>query len=249
MTASSNERHIAIYAQEPSLLSRQEHVQQAYTSHVSRYQYMNSSVMSNQECPQPHITSTPGQIPYLHQTQQQPTLQQSKDSARNNVVTQHLHQQMLNQSQLNDTLGSILNNWQSLQRETLSMINEMSKRYENEQFAHYIQMFNGKNIDFDEWIAQIEEVANLTGKPEQVLTLAKSSGTPYKMISQTPSNTAWSELKRKLQEVYSLVTIDLHAATDLLRKQHANESLQGYIAYWTEMCHQSMKYNPMTIDN
>ena len=41
-------------------------------------------------------------------------------------------------------------------------MNEMSKRHENEQF----QMFNGKNIDFDEWIAQIEKVSNLTGKSE-----------------------------------------------------------------------------------
>ena len=57
------------------------------------------------------------------------------------------------------------------------------------------------------------------------------------MISQNPSNTAWSELKRKLQEVYSLVATDMHVVTNLLRKQHANELLQDYIAYWTEMCH------------
>ena len=47
-----------------------------------------------------------------------------------------------------------------------------------------------KNIDFDEWIVQIVKVSNLTGKPEYVLTLAKSSGTPYKMISKTSSNIA-----------------------------------------------------------
>ena len=59
----------------------------------------------------------------------------------------------------------------------------MSKRYENKQSILDIQMFNRKNIDFDEWIAQIEKVSNLTVKPEYVLNLAKSSGTPYKMIS------------------------------------------------------------------
>ena len=74
----------------------------------------------------------------------QPSLQQSKDSILNDVVTQHLQQQTLNQSKLNDTLGSILNNKQSLQRETISMMNEMLKRHENEQFIHDIQMFNGK---------------------------------------------------------------------------------------------------------
>ena len=72
LTAPPNERHIPVYAQEPSPLSRQKHAQQAYTSHATTYQYLNSSVMPNQECPQPHITFTPGQIPYLHQTQQQP---------------------------------------------------------------------------------------------------------------------------------------------------------------------------------
>ena len=71
LTAPPNDRHIPVYAQEPSLLSRQEHVQQACTSHVTMYQYPNSNIMPNQEFPQPHITSTPGQIPYCHQSQQQ----------------------------------------------------------------------------------------------------------------------------------------------------------------------------------
>ena len=97
-------------------------------------------------------------------------------------------------------------------------------------------------------VAQIEKVSNLTGKPGYALTLAKSSGTPYKMISQTPSNTAWGELKRKLQEVYFLVATDIHVTTDLLRKQCADESLQDYIAYWNEMCHSGMKCDLMNID-
>ena len=80
------------------------------------------------------------------------------------------------------------------------MMNEMSKRHENKQFIHNIPMFNEKNIDFDEWIVQMEKVSNLTGKPEYVLTLVKSSGTPYKMMSQTQSNTACSKLKKRLQE-------------------------------------------------
>ena len=71
LTAPLNERHIPLYAQEPSPLSRQGCAQQAYTSHVTTYQYQNSNVIPNQEYLQPHITSTPGQIPYLHQVQQQ----------------------------------------------------------------------------------------------------------------------------------------------------------------------------------
>ena len=72
LTAPPNVRYIPVYAQESSPLSRQEHAQQACTSHTSRYQNPNLGIMPNQEFPQPYITSTPGQRPYLHQTQQQP---------------------------------------------------------------------------------------------------------------------------------------------------------------------------------
>ena len=128
-------------------------------------------------------------------------------------------------------------------------MNKMLKRHENEQFICDIPMFNGKNIDFGEWIAQIDKVSKLTGKPEYVLALAKSSGTPYKMISHTPSNTVWSDLKRRLQEVYDFVVTAVHAATDLLRKQHVDDSLKDYIAYWTEMCHRNLKHDHANIDN
>ena len=71
LTAPLNERHILVYAQEPSLLSWQDHAQQTCTSCMTTYQCPNSSVIPNQECPQPHITSTPGQLPYMHDVQQQ----------------------------------------------------------------------------------------------------------------------------------------------------------------------------------
>ena len=238
LTSPPNERHIPLYQQESSWLSRQKHAQQTYTSHVTTYQYLSSNIIPNQECsPTSYYIYSWSDTILAPNATADPSHQQSKESSQNDVETQQLHQQMLNQSQLNDTLGSNLNSQQSLQRESMSMMNEMSKRHENEQFICDFQMFNGKNMDFDEWIAQIEKVSNLTGKPEYILALAKSSGTPYKMIFQTPSKTAWSELKRKLPEVYSSVATDVHVATDLLRKQHANELLQDYIAYWTEMCH------------
>ena len=69
----------------------------------------------------------------------------------------------------------------------ISMMNDMSKRHENEQFIRDIQFFNGKNIDFNEWIAKIEKVALLIGKSKYTLALAKSSNTPYKLLSQCPS--------------------------------------------------------------
>ena len=48
LTAPPNERHIPVYPQELSALSRQEHAQQAYTLHTTTYQYPSSSIMPNQ---------------------------------------------------------------------------------------------------------------------------------------------------------------------------------------------------------
>ena len=69
--------------------SRQEHAQQASTSHVTTYQYLNSSIMPNQECLEPHITSTSSQIPVHASNSTAASPLQSKDNAQNNVVTQH----------------------------------------------------------------------------------------------------------------------------------------------------------------
>ena len=46
-----------------------------------------------------------------------------------------------------------------------------------------------------------------------------------------------------------MVAMEYHSATDLLRKQRPNESLQDYIAYWMEMCHLSMKMDLSMINN
>ena len=46
-----------------------------------------------------------------------------------------------------------------------------------------------------------------------------------------------------------MVAMEYDTATDLLRKQRPNESLQDYIGYWTEMCYQSMKMDQSTINN
>ena len=54
---------------------------------------------------------------------------------------QHLQQQALNQTQLNDTLVSVLSSQQHLQQETVSLMNEMSMRHVNEQFIRQIQFF------------------------------------------------------------------------------------------------------------
>ena len=45
-----------------------------------------------------------------------------------------------------------------------------------------------------------------------------------------------------------MVAMEYHKYTDLLRKQRPSESLQDYIAYWMEMCH-NMEMDLSTINN
>ena len=144
-------------------------------------------------------------------------------------------------------LGSILSSQQNLQWETVSVMNKMSERHENEQCIRDTQIFDGKNIDFDEWVVQIKKVAFLTGKSEYTLALAKSN-TPYKLILQCSSEAPWDNLK-KWQDVHSMIATEYNTATDLLRKQRTSESLQEYTAYWMEMCHCSIKIDPSTVNN
>ena len=78
-----------------------------------------------------HLKTPPS--PFQPQNQYPILVQQQNQLDPSDVVVQHLQQQALNQSQINDTLGSILSSQQNLQQETVSVMNEMSKRHENKQ--------------------------------------------------------------------------------------------------------------------
>ena len=90
-------------AQEHLPFDRQECAPLAHTSHATIHPFSNSNIISGQVSLQPHSTSTPGQTPVLHQNHVQSSLQKSKENPLTDLETQHLQQQTLNQSQLNDT--------------------------------------------------------------------------------------------------------------------------------------------------
>ena len=117
--------------QEHPPFDKQECEPLAHTSLATTHPFPKSNITPGQDVLQPHSTSTPGQTPVLQQNHVQSSLQQSKDNPPTDLVVQYLQQQTLNESQLNNILHSILNNQQSLQRETISMKNEMWERHEN----------------------------------------------------------------------------------------------------------------------
>ena len=96
--------------------------------------HQNDTVQNDMYLP-PDNTSTPFQQPHNQNTI---LVQQQAQSDPSDIVVQHSQQQALTQSQLNDTLNSILSNQQNLQRETVSVMDEMSKRHDSEQFIRDI---------------------------------------------------------------------------------------------------------------
>ena len=88
---------------------------------IGDHQLLNhqSDTVWNDMFLQPNNASTPFQT-----HNQNPTLvQQQAQLDPSDTVVQHLQQQALNQSQLNDTLGSILSSQQNLQWEMVSVMN------------------------------------------------------------------------------------------------------------------------------
>ena len=90
----------------------------------------------------------------------------------------------------------------------------------NDNLMRDISINDGRNMDLDDWLLQIKRVAVLTNSQEYKLSTAKStSSTPYKMLKRMESYFCWQEFKKKLKEVYSPITREAHAASDLHRKQ------------------------------
>ena len=62
-----------------------------------------------------YLPSNNTSTPFQPQNHNPPLAPQQNQLEPNNIVIQHLQQQALNQTQLNDTLGSILSSQQHLQ--------------------------------------------------------------------------------------------------------------------------------------
>ena len=70
-----------------------------------------------------------------------------------------------------------------------------------------------ENMELADLLPQIERV--LTHSQEYELAAAKSTCMPYKMLERIGNNTNWQDIQRKLEEVYSPLATELHAASDL----------------------------------
>ena len=74
-------------------------------------------------------------------------------------------------------------------------------------------------MDLADWLLRIKQMEVLTNTQEYELVTAKPTSTPYKMLKGIENDLSWQEIKKKLEEVYSPIAMEVHAASDLHRKQ------------------------------
>ena len=70
------------------------------------------------------------------------------------------------------------------------------------------------------------------------------------MLKRIGNNANWQDIKRKLEEeVYSPIATEVHAASDLHRKQRPDQTLQEYIQNFTDLTEKAMGIDPANITN
>ena len=125
----------------------------------------------------------------------------------------------------------------------------MTRWCECDNLMRDITLYDGKNMDLANWLLQIKKVAVLTNTQEYVLATAKSTSIPHKMLTRMGNDLSWQEIKKKLEEVYSPIAIEVHTASDLHRKQWPDKTLQEYVQNFTDLTKKDVGADPANIMN
>ena len=142
-------------------------------------------------------------------------------------------QSLFGETATNNSLLNILDTQCKVQQETtqaLSTIIKLQDTRANDAFLSDLHSFNGKPDEFLKWIAAIERVANVTGRPARELATAKAEGAVFKCLQGITYSTDWEGCKKILRESFSNIQTKEHANSFLMgRSQRPSESLQEFI--------------------
>ena len=155
----------------------------------------------------------------------------------------------LEKDHFNESLLTLLNGQQDLQRQSLDMIQDMTCRHEHDNLMRDILIYDGKNMELADLLLQIKMVASLTHSQKYELATAISTSTPYKILKRLGGNLDWQDNKRKLEEVYFPIDMEVHVASGLHHKQEPDETLQEYIQTFTDLSKKAMTIHPGKIIN
>ena len=115
-------------------------------------------------------------------------------------------QQSFGDSMMNTSLLNILDKQSQVQQDTtqaLSSIIKLQDTRANDAFLSDLHSFNGKPDEFLKWIAAIERVSNVTGRPARELAAAKAEGAVFKCLVDISPSTDWEGCKKILCENFS----------------------------------------------
>ena len=94
-----------------------------------------------------------------------------------------------------------------------------------------------------------EKMALLTKSKEYKLATAQFTSTPYVMQKRMGGVSNWLEIKKKLEEVYSPIAPEIHAASDLHRKQGPDKTIQESAHNFTDVTEKVMGVDQVIIMN
>ena len=148
-------------------------------------------------------------------------------------------QSLFGDNTTNNSILNLLDIQCKVQQETTQALTTIIKLHDtraNDAFLSDLHSFSGKPDEFLKWIAAIERVANVTGRPARELAAAKAEGAVFKCLQGIPPSTDWEGCKKILRESFSNIQTKEHANSFLMgRCQRPNESLQEYIHVFTEL--------------
>ena len=72
---------------------------------------------------------------------------------------------------------------------------------------------------------------------------------PNNLLKRLGNYLDWQDIKRKLEDVYSPIAMDVHVSSDLHCKQRPDETLQEYIQKFTDLNEKLMGIDPANITN
>ena len=70
------------------------------------------------------------------------------------------------EDQFNESLITLLNDQQDLQKQSLEMMKKMTHRHEHDNLMTDIPLYDRKNMELTDWLLQIGKVALLTNSQE-----------------------------------------------------------------------------------
>ena len=69
------------------------------------------------------------------------------------------------------------------------------------------------------------------------------------MLTGISGTRSWLDIKKKLEEVYSSISTEVHVAIDLHRKQGPDETLEEYIQNFADLLVKAMEVDPANMTN